>query len=121
MKIEIIEPIKSRSPYFDGWDTNKAAFLYSCNDCKADLKVLFTDILEAAWGWKYEDNKEQINIIADIFEIDLTNKSIENGMNAIIINECHNCKSIQVINLILDEYRNSCYKISLRSIGILIA
>ena len=112
-----IQPVKTRKPFFDGWETDKVHYTFSCYSCGTDATIGFKDMLHAAWGWKENTEPELRASLATHFGIDLTNKYIGEGMNAVVISQCSKCSRRTFIYFWFHEYRNSCYQISLRGLS----
>jgi hypothetical protein len=113
----IIEPVKERPAFFNGWETDKAFFDLICSQCKQPARICFKEMLDAAWGWKERMELTERQAVADAFGIDLGNKSIGNGMTAIVTKTCDGCGATHHAFMCFHEYRHSCYDISLRAIG----
>lgn len=117
LKMTIIEPVKKRPSFFNGWDTESATYDFVCSACGDLTHVAFKEMLDAAWGWQEMFRPSERQFIAGIFGIDLSNKSIGNGMSAIVTKQCASCEVIHDIYFWFHEYRHSCYDISLRGIA----
>ena len=113
--MKIIEPTKDRSSFFNGSETIKVKYKFVCSQCRKKSIINFKQILDAAWGWVDKFESEELNKIADTFDINLNNRSIADGMTAIIKHHCA-CGAEHYIYFWFDEYRNSCYDISLKGI-----
>lgn len=112
--MKLLEPVKTRKPFFDGWETDKVKFTFTCSSCGTNASIDFKNILDAAWSWKDKTEAPIKNELAELFGIALTNKSIGNGMDAVVSSKCLNCRQITYTYFWFHEYRNSCYKIALR-------
>lgn len=112
--MKIIETVKARKPFFDGWETEKVKHTFTCSSCGAEGCINFKLILDAAWDWK-ERTESPVKIkLAELFDIDLKNKFIGNGMDAVVSTKCSNCEGITYTYFYFHEYRNSCYQIAFR-------
>lgn len=110
----IIEPVKTRKPFFDGWETDQVCYVHACHRCAAKAKIGFREIHAAAWGWR-ENTEEQLrSSLASHFGIDLSSKYIGNGMDAVVLSQCQKCSDTNFIYFWFHEYRHSCFEISLR-------
>ncbi|MFO8009652.1 MAG: hypothetical protein R6U89_02455 [Dehalococcoidia bacterium] len=115
--MKIIEQVKEREPFFDGWETEKVGFTFRCDHCRTSCIISFKEILDAAWGWKESMAVDQKKAVALAFGIDLDNRNIGNGMNAVVTKVCANCKKTFYVFFWFHEYRHSCYQISLRGLA----
>jgi hypothetical protein len=109
-----LEPIKAREPFFDGWETDKVTHTFSCHACGAEVSVGFGDMHHAAWGWRERTEPQLRSSLATHFGIDLTNKYIGDGMDAVVVAHCPKCGGKTYLYFWFHEYRHSCYQISLR-------
>lgn len=110
--MKIVDPVKTREPFFDGWETEKVKHRFACASCGARECINFKPILDAAWGWK-ERTESPIKIkLAELFSIDLKNKYIGNGMDAVVTTKCSHCEEITYTYFWFNEYRHSCYQIT---------
>ena len=116
--MRIIESVKEREPFFDGWETDKAVFNYSCDQCKASIVISFKDMLNAAWGWIEKTKEDQKTAIAAAFGIDLEDKFIGNGMSSVVTKVCPKCNQTHHIFFWFHEYRNSCYRIVFKGLAV---
>jgi hypothetical protein len=91
IKIKIIETIKKRKAFFDGWETSKASYTISCAQCRTENVIVFKEILDAAWSWKETTENKEKHAIAGTFGIDLDNKWIGDGMDAVVTKICAGC------------------------------
>jgi len=112
-----IEPVKMRKPFFDGWETDKVRYAFSCYSCGTEATIGFKNILEAAWGWKEKTELQLRSSVASHFGIDLGNKFIGDGMDAVVISQCSKCSRRTFVYFWFHEYRHSCYQISLRGLS----
>lgn len=119
MVLRTIEKVDIRVPFFSGWDTTKANYVYNCPHCKNELHIAFSAMLNAAWGWKEDDTIQPKYQIANHFGINLENKSIGTGMDAVVLCICSHCQERSIIDFWFNEYRNSCYEISLKGMATL--
>ena len=115
--MKIIEPIMERPSFFNGWETDKAFYDLICSQCNQPSRITFKEMLDAAWGWIERMEITERTSVADAFGIDLQNKYIGNGMTAIVTKICASCGATHYVFLWFDEYRHSCYDISLRAIA----
>jgi hypothetical protein len=115
--MKIVEPVQERHAFFNGWETEGAFYDHVCNQCHTKNRIVFKDILDAAWGWREKTNPKHRKMIADIFKIDLANRSIGSGMDAIVTKKCNECDATYYVFFWFYEYRHSCYDISLRGIA----
>jgi hypothetical protein len=115
--MKIIKPLQERSSFFDGWETDKAVYNLVCVHCKADNLILFKEMLDAAWGWVEKTEPNERQLVANIFKINLENKSIRSGQHCVVAKKCHECGAQYYAFFWFNEYRNSCYDISLRGIA----
>ena len=113
--MKIIEPIKERPAFFNGWETDKAVCDLICSQCNQQARITFKEMLDAAWRWKERMEITERTAVADAFGIDLRNKSIGTGMTAIVTKTCTGCGATHYAFLWFHEYRHSCYDISLRA------
>jgi hypothetical protein len=112
-----IEPVREREPFFDSWETKKFHYAFSCSSCGTEAAIEFDEILESAWGWKENTEQHLKWAIASHFGIDLTNKYIDLGMDAVVVWQCAKCSHKTFVYFWFHEYRNSCYQISLRGLS----
>jgi len=108
-------PIKDREPFFQGWDTNEASFDSGCPHCKARLRIEFKDMLDAAWGWSDRMEEPLRGELADVFGIDISNRSIGDGMPGVVAKFCPDCRMSSYFYFSFQETSNSVYRISLRA------
>ena len=113
MPMKTILELEEREPYFNGWETDGANYTFSCQSCKSEHEVVFDEILKAAWGWSSNMEQERTKAIAKHFRINLNNKSIQHGMDAIVPYKCESCGIDYLAYFWLDEYLHSCYELSL--------
>tara|TARA_B110000003_G_C16560758_1_gene500319 strand:- start:170 stop:556 length:387 start_codon:yes stop_codon:yes gene_type:complete len=115
--MKIILPVKERKSYFNGWETEKATYEFECPQCSAKKKIEFKEILDAAWGWHERTKEPKRSLLAKTFGIDLTDRSIRNGMHAVVTTSCSEC-GIDIYTFFwFQEYRHSCYDISVRALA----
>ncbi len=117
LKMKLITPSKTRRPFFDGWETDNATYRFSCDSCRSDILVTFSEMLQSAWGWKEKTAKSDRMTLAAIFHIDLARRSIADGMDAVIRSSCPSCGAVYFSHFWFHEYRHSAYQISLRAIA----
>ena len=115
--METLEETRRRRPFFDGADTERASYDLRCDKCDAIINVRFKQMLDAAWGWREKTNSSLASRIAKQFRIDLENKSIRGGMDAVVSCRCPNCGRKLFGCFWFHEYRHSCYAISLRGVA----
>ena len=115
--MKIIEPIKERTSFFNGWETDKAFYDLICSQCNQPSRITFNEMLDAAWGWIESMEINERKSVADTFGINLQNKFIGNGMTAVVTKVCPSCGAVHYVFLWFHEYRHSCYDISLRAIA----
>jgi len=113
----VIEPVANRAPFFDGGETNNVKYVFSCPSCGTESIVVFKDMLQAAWGWREKTERNLRLSIACHFGINLNNNSIGSGMDAVVVSQCSKCSEQTFIYFWFHEYRNSCYRISLRGLA----
>ena len=75
-------------------------------------------MLHAAWGWQDRTPDETRNALALIFKIDLSDRNIGSGMNAVVETACAKCKRTTFTYFWFHEYRHSCYDIAMRASAI---
>lgn len=112
--MKIVEPVSVRDPFFDGWDTQNVKHSFDCSSCGAMGNVDFKHILSAAWNWREKTEVAVKLKLSSLFDIELENKFIGNGMDAVVATKCLNCGNITYTYFWLHEYRHSCYQISFR-------
>lgn len=110
--MKIIDSVSKRKPFFDGWETEKVKHNFSCASCGARESIIFKSILDAAWGWKERTEAYVCIELAELFGIDLKNKFIGNGMDAVVTTKCSHCDEITYTYFLFNEYRHSCYQIT---------
>ena len=115
--MKLITPSQVRRPFFDGWETDRATYRFPCDSCGSDIAVTFTEMLQAAWGWKDKTAEPERTTLAAIFHIDLARRSIADGMDAVVRSSCPNCGAVYFSHFWFHEYRHSAYQISLRAIA----
>jgi len=115
--MKLIVPPQVRPPFFDGWETERATYRFACDACNSDIRVTFPELLQAAWGWKDKTAEPERTTIAATFHIDLTRRSIADGMDAVVRSSCPNCGAVYFSHFWFHEYRHSAYQISLRAIA----
>jgi hypothetical protein len=74
-------------------------------------------MLDAAWSWREKMKEEDRVAVAQLFGIDLANRSIADGMDAVVEKVCAPCGSHNLLHFRFHEYRHSCYEISTRAIA----
>ena len=102
----IVQP-QARLPFFDGWQTELATYRFACEACNSDIRVTFPEMLHAAWGWKDKTAEPEQATIAATFHIDLTRRSIADGMDAVVRSCCPNCGAVYFSHFWFHEYRHS--------------
>lgn len=115
--MKIVEPVKERPSFFNGWETEAATYSVSCSRCGKPIPTVFKEMLDGAWGWKERLPPGERQDVADTFGINLSNRSIGNGMSAIVKKKCESCGTTHYIYFWFHEYRHSCYDISLRGLA----
>ena len=115
--MKIIESIKERKSFFNGWETENAFYDLICSQCKQPARITFKEMLDAAWGWIERMEITERTSVSAAFGIDIRNKSIRDGMTAIVTKTCSGCGATHYAFLWFNEYRHSCYDISLRAIA----
>jgi hypothetical protein len=113
--MKLFQPIKEREPFFTGWETKLAVFDTGCPHCKSRLEVKFKEMLDAAWGWSDRMDSSLRDPLAKIFGIDVSNRSIGNGMPGVVVRECPQCRTCSYFYFHFRETSNSVYSISLRA------
>lgn len=111
----LYEPIKDREPFFTGWDTNEATYEKRCPHCRERISVVFKEMLDAAWGWRDRMDPSLRDLLAKVFGIDLTNRSIGSGMPGVVAKKCESCGASSYFYFSFLEISNSVYRISLRA------
>ena len=115
--MRLIEQVRQRPSFLDGWETDKATFAFRCPHCEEAMSVTFKEMLDAAWGWKDGTAPLLRERLGATFAINLNNRSIGSGMAAVVSKACAKCRTDYHFYFWLDEYRNSCYAIGLRAIA----
>jgi hypothetical protein len=112
--MKLVQRLRERESFFNGWKIEKATYKFQCSHCGSNLNIKFKQMLDAAWGWQERTPDETRKALALIFEIDLTGRNSGSGMDAVVESECAKCKRTTFTFFWFDEYRQSCYDISLR-------
>ena len=115
--MRIVEPLKEREPFFEGWQTDEGSFTYPCPGCALDQTIGFTEILKAAWGWRERTGEPLRSELAKQFRINLSDRSIGNGMDAVVDRACPQCAANVFVCFSFLETSNSVYRISLSAIA----
>ena len=116
--MKLIQPLKERTSFFDGAETANATYWFECPHCGSEEKIEFKDMLEAAWGWEEMMPKKKQIELAKVFQIDLSDRSIRHGMKSVVESICSTCENPTYTFFWFQEYRHSCYEISLRASAI---
>lgn len=112
--MQLYEVVKDREPFFTGWETESAIFDTRCPHCKANIQIKFKEMLDAAWGWQDRLNPRLLKPLASVFNINLSNRSIVNGMPGVVASECLDCGICSFFYFNFRETSHSVYSISLR-------
>ena len=116
--MKLYQQIKDRQPFFTGWDTKSAVFDSGCPHCAAKLQVKFKEMLDAAWGWQDRIDQRVRESLAEVFGINLSNRSIGSGMPGVVVKTCQDCGAKAYFFFNFLETSNSVYSISLRAAAI---
>jgi len=116
--MKLIQPLKERPPFFDGWKTKKATYKFECPHCGSEEKIEFKEMTEAAWRWEERATENKRRELAEVFKIDLSDRYIGQGMTSVVESICSKCANPTYTYFWFNEYRNSCYAISLRASAI---
>ena len=117
-KMILTQPIKSREPFFTGWDTDSAVYDSGCPHCKVRLQITFKEMLNAAWGKQDRLDELCVENLAKLFDISLSNISMDKGMPFVVARTCKNCNKISFFHFDFRETSNSVYSISLRAAAV---
>lgn len=112
-----IEPVEAREPFFDGWETGTCCYTYRCRSCGTEVTIGFSEINDAAWGWREKTEGRLRSTLAAHFRIDLGDTYIGNGMDAVVVSPCPKCAHTTCVYFWVNEYRHSCYQVSLRGLS----
>jgi sarcosine oxidase delta subunit len=116
--MKLIQPLKERPSFFDGWETEKATYTFECPHCGSEEKIEFKEMLEAAWGWQERATEKKRKELAEVFKINLSDRNIGHGMKSVVESICSKCARPTYTFFWFQEYRHSCYDISLRASAI---
>ena len=115
--MKLVLASEERPPFFDGWKTDEAIYSSACDSCGREMTVHFPAMLDAAWSWREKMKEVDRAAVARVFRIDLANRSIAKGMDAVVDQVCSHCGSRHLLHFHFHEYRHSCYEISIRGIA----
>lgn len=107
----VLKPSRFRKPYFDGWNTSRADFEATCENCRAPMTIPFSQILAGAWGWKEAFGPAAAVAIASHFGLGDGSEALGGGWPSISQVNCGQCGAGHIFYADFDEYRNSVYRI----------
>ena len=112
----ILTPSYFRKPDFDSVGMVENSFKFICVNCQKKVEIEFESIIGKEWSWHDKFDEKTNTEIKQFYDMNAVNKAPDGGWTAIDKCHCKNCQTQYLIYAGVDEYRNSCYAITMQGI-----
>lgn len=112
----ILSPSYVRNPDFNSYDSMKGSFKFECLKCQQTIEIFFNDLIGKEFSWHNNFDENSYKKINEFYDINAVNKTHDGGWTAIDKCFCESCQTQYLIYASVNEYSNSCYKITLQAI-----
>lgn len=112
----ILSPSYSRKPDLNFLDSLQKSFKFDCVNCPIKVEIKFETIVDKEFSWHDEFDEKTNAEIKRFYNMNVVNKTPDGGWSAIDRCQCNNCQTKYLIYAGVNEFANSCYKITLQGI-----
>ncbi len=112
----ILSPSYIRQPELNFVDSLEKIYQFECVNCPAKVELEVETIIGKEFSWHEEFDKKLYQEIKRFYDMNAVGKTPDGGWTAIDKCQCSNCRTQYLIYAGVDEYCNSCYKVTLQGI-----